>query len=409
MTGFDAEACVKGGMPTPHTSQHLQAFGQGRASGSLGCMHSPSGSPPSPVKPAAAAAPHHAVDPIEAPAPAWVLDPTHEAGTVQHLPAQSSSSQRQVTNAGHGPVGGSQGQSGGVPHGQGVQKFLPAGLGAAWSAGSGKPSSSAAPSLSQSGLQRDKSQPLSLRTQLSKEDLSVHPKKEAAGAAWHGFAASEEAGTTADFSTAGSGTGLVAGADNARPSLTNGTQPGLGLSVGSGAGSVVGQVSSQQPSTAAFTGFDVPDDEADESPPAESAAPAAAVDSQVASQCSMEGRSTAAAQLSLKADAQEDPGHVSIQKSAKMADGIGPSQAVPAKAEASVNQNTPAKPEKGSSAVFSRNPTGDAPSVVETGHGSGKVPGTGQAQRAGQPAQGRAMQAALPAGPVSGAHNALPL
>ena len=388
MTGA-AEACTKGGAPAPQGPVHLQAVKQGLAMGHAVGMQPP---------PQAAfthsdkvpAASHCAVDPIEAPAPAWALDPTitHHAQAPSPTSADSSSSHLVMTNR---EATSSQARetrpaaASGKPDTQSSWSGRPDALQSAKA--TEESSSTVLPAL-QTVTQADDASSVSREGGLPKQaSLGSFTKQTGAGK-WRGFAADAD-NTSADGSEVSSQAEAPA-ADAAGVEDPRATYSGASVQPKKA------QQSGQQSGSAAFAGFDVPEEQVDESVAAESA-PGQATHQHSPVQTS----SSAAGRTTSEVWAQNAPGH--IGSTALLAE---------TETDTSVNLSTPAKPEgssgvhqasagpkaeRTSSAVFSKGPTRDIPSDKGVAAGAVRVPKMGQNYN-----RVKSAQAAAPAGPVSG-------
>lgn len=354
------DACRKGQAAAPHHPPHLQVSEQGTAPSPTHVTPPPSERPASwdVQQQQVAGEPQYAVDPIEAPAPAWILD----AAGHDTLPRFAYSASRHVAAS-----GGTQSQS--------QQSLLSAQPGAAWQAKVGSWASSASAADTQTGF------PPSAGMIGEGQGGSPAPgsppqgKGKETGPAWPGFAAHERAHTGEAPECALPAQGSAGGAGSIADQGPSQRQP---------APPEAGQQARAQASAAAFTGFDVPEEDL----PEEGAAP--------------EGQGSPQGVRPVASDpADKHSGAVSTAP-----DGTaGASQVIPANSERKPGASpslvakggrhitgpmTPAKTYRSSSAVISRGPTEDEASGEG---GAGKAAGTGPVHKDGWLSRGRSTSA----------------
>ena len=376
-----ADACSKGGAPAPQGQP--QALKQGSAAGHGAGMQSPAwaaAAHPNKVP----AASHCAVDPIEAPAPAWTLDPTitHEPqsppptlaySSISHIPntygeGESSKARHAWSDANPKVQGSSSGRSD-----------------AAWLAKASQQGSSALLPAMSAVTQVDSVSSASRQGKPPERALPGSFSKKVEEAELRGFAA--------DTDNAIANGSLSSGEADAPEADAAGVQRLRATYCAAAVQSKEVQQGSQQSGSAAFAGFDVPEEQADESTAAESA---------VANQrSSLQTDSPAASRTVSEVWAQNNPGRVgSAALLSETQTKTGTSAVTLARPEGSFGTNQASvgsKAERTSSAVFSRSPTQDIPSEKGEAAGAVRVLRIGQGYK-----RGKSAQAAAPAGPNSG-------
>ena len=323
------------------------------------------------------AAARYAVDPIEAPAPAWVLDTAALESPSSPLPPASTPPSHIA--AARSGAGVTQGLSPGVSISHELQNSSSVQADGGWSGNADEQGNTVSVSAS-AALAQSSISPIQFESPgLHVETAAGNP----AGAVWHGFAA--HAGTnTADltesaFKDESSAVGAADSADS-RPTDCGPALP------------EVAQQSSQPGSIAAFSGFDVPEDDVPEnhdSPPqAHNSTDAGVIP---VGPNKKEEISYAVPTTPVVTDKGVSASQLSLAKRERRPSA---SHMKPSKVEKRVSGSpVPTKTDRGSRGVLSRGPTGDVPSGKGVAAGVSKVSEAGPMHRAGQLAQGRTVAA----------------
>lgn len=304
------------------------------------------------------------MDPIEGPGPAWILD----AAGQESLPLFAYTPSRHVAAARGTASQNSQAISADTPTGGKLQNSLSAQPDASWqgqTSGSASISASAAQTLT--GFSSSPSTLVEGKGQRQGEAAPGSPEGAAADAGWHGFAA--HAGSHAAdipksaFPGEGSVTGAADVAQHEAAQAGSGEQSSLGGSI------------------AAFSGFDVPEDNLPQEPVAQAQDSTVSVPPVTPHQASQSATAICKPPSETEGSAAARP-----VIPAKTETKAGANQLAPAKVERRISgaPKTPAKTYRSSSAVFSRGPAGDEASGNGLAGGADRVSGAGPGHKDSQ-------------------------